>query len=134
MWSDHLTFFARYSVSVLLPFDHFQVRASHGTAGSPPSGEMTSGSYIAPLMNCPLGRPVAVYGLKFLTNAGSPDPVMTRHLCAAVRVSADGAAPRVDAAGDTVATTSTASAASAPIPASAANGRLGDPPERDISL
>ena len=35
--------------------------------------------------NAPLGCPVAVYGLKFLTNVGSPDPVMTRQLWAAVR-------------------------------------------------
>src|SRR5437899_3234860 len=37
--SDHLTPFARLSVSVLLPFDHFQVRASQGSVGLPPSGE-----------------------------------------------------------------------------------------------
>src|SRR4051795_721578 len=29
-----------------------------------------------------LGRPPPADGLKFLVNAGSPDPVMTRHLCA----------------------------------------------------
>src|SRR5947199_10862205 len=29
-------------------------------------------------MNCPLGSPVAVNGLKFLTNVTSPEPVMTR--------------------------------------------------------
>src|SRR3954453_17501726 len=28
--SDHFAFVARWSVSVLLPFDHFQVRASQG--------------------------------------------------------------------------------------------------------
>src|SRR4051812_5715283 len=34
-------------------------------------------------MNWPLGRPVAVNGLKFLMNVTSPEPVMTRHLWAA---------------------------------------------------
>ena len=34
---------------------------------------------MAPLTNWPLGRPLPVNGLKFLVNAGSPAPVMTRH-------------------------------------------------------
>ena len=52
----------------------------------------------------PLGRPVAVYGLKFLVKAGSPDPVMTRHLCAVdvlLAVTAAGAVPIRSTAGIT---------------------------------
>src|SRR5205085_7170331 len=77
--SDHLTPFAMPSVSVLLPLLQVQERASHGTGLRPPSPTTTRGSYIAPWTKLPLGRPVAVYGLKFLTNAGSPDPVITTH-------------------------------------------------------
>src|SRR5262249_36256163 len=47
----------------------------------------------------PLGRPVAVNGLKFFVKAGSPEPATTRHLCAA------GAAARSTAAGVAAATT-----------------------------
>jgi hypothetical protein len=71
--------------------------------------------------------------LKFLTNAGSPDPVMTRHLWAAVFEIDAGAAPRV-AADDTVATTSTATTASAPTAVTMSHGRLGDPAERDMGM
>jgi hypothetical protein len=77
--SDHLTPFARFSVSVLLPLLHAHDCASHGTGLSPPSPTTISGSYIAPCTTYPLGMPVEVYGLKFLTNAGSPDPVITTH-------------------------------------------------------
>src|SRR6266511_600787 len=35
-----------------------------------------------------LGRPPPAYGLKFLVKAGSPDPVMTRHLWPALVVPA----------------------------------------------
>jgi hypothetical protein len=72
--------------------------------------------------------------LKFLTNAGSPDPVMTRHLCAAAVERDAGAVPRVDAADDTVATTSTASTASAPAAAAMCHGRFGDPAERVMGM
>src|SRR5581483_10147203 len=44
---------------------------------------MLSGASNAPRTNEPLGRPVAVYGLKLRTKAGSPEPVMTRQLCPA---------------------------------------------------
>src|SRR5262249_35077172 len=47
----------------------------------------------APCTKVPLGSPVAVYGLKFLVNAGSPEPVITRHWCA------DAPAERSTAAG-----------------------------------
>ncbi len=78
--SDHLAFRARFSVSVLLPLLHFQLRASHGTGLRPPWPVTIRGSKNAPWTMEPLGSPVAVYGLKFLTKAGSPEPVMTRHL------------------------------------------------------
>ena len=42
--SDHLTPFASCSVSVLLPLLHFQLVASHGSVGFPPSGETMSPS------------------------------------------------------------------------------------------
>src|SRR5436190_843899 len=58
------------SVSVLLPFVHFQVRASHGSVLAPPLGTTTSGSYIAPWANVLLGRPPPAYGLKFFVKAG----------------------------------------------------------------
>src|SRR3954453_16438695 len=92
-------------VSVLLPFDHFQVRASQGIVLLPPLGTAISGSYIAPSANALLGRPPPAYGLKFFVNAGSPEPVITRHLWAAA------SAARPVAAGAAGASTSTASAA-----------------------
>src|ERR1700758_3548515 len=83
-------------------------------------------------MNWPLGRPVAVYGLKLRTKAGSPDPVMTRQLCAVVRFAADGALLERSDAADTVARTSTASTTRAPIAVAASARRLGDRAERDM--
>src|SRR6266700_2547642 len=53
-----------------------------------------------------VGRPPPAYGLKFLVKAGSPDPVMTRHLWAA------GAAALSTAAG--VAVLRTAASAAQP--------------------
>src|SRR5947208_1741508 len=71
------------SVSVLLPLLHFQLRASHGIVLLPPVGTAISGSYMAPWTIELLGRPPPAYGLKFLTKAGSPEPVITRHRWAA---------------------------------------------------
>ena len=42
--SDHFAFFARLRVSVLLPFVHFQLRASQGTVWTPPAETTTRGS------------------------------------------------------------------------------------------
>src|SRR5215475_13752175 len=84
-------------------------------------------------MNCPLGRPVAVYGLKLRTNAGSPEPVMTRHLWAVVRETEAGAFP-ADAAEETVATTSTARSAAAPTAAATSVRRRRGCAERDICV
>jgi hypothetical protein len=67
-------------VSVLLPLLHFQLRASHGTGLQAAFGRDDQRLVERPWTNEPLGRPVAVYGLKFLMNVGSPEPVMTRHL------------------------------------------------------
>src|SRR3954447_21027672 len=107
------------SVSVLLPFDHFQLRASQGMVFLPPLGTAISGSYIAPCAKALLGRPPPAYGLKFFVNAGSPEPVITRHLCAAA------AAARPVAAGATAVSTSTASAASPAVPTASERIRRG---------
>src|SRR3954454_13535043 len=93
------------SVSVLLPFDHFQLRASQGIVLLPPLGTAISGSYIAPCANALLGRAPPADGVEFLVKAGSPEPVMTRHLWAAAR------AARPVAAGAAATSTSTATAA-----------------------
>src|SRR5262245_45189848 len=85
---DHFAFLARWSVSVLLPLLHFQLRASHGIVLLPPAGTTISGSYIAPWTNALLGRPPPAYGLKLRVKAGSPDPVITRHLWAALTLTA----------------------------------------------
>ena len=42
--SDHFALGAIWSVSVLLPFDHFQLRASHGTVWTAPADVAISGS------------------------------------------------------------------------------------------
>src|SRR5438874_177167 len=44
-----------------------------------------------------LGRPPPAYGLKFLVKAGSPDPVMTRHLWPALAVPAPSVAAGAEA-------------------------------------
>src|SRR5581483_6883286 len=86
-------------------------------------------------MNWPLGRPVAVYGLKLRTNAGSPEPVMTRHLWAVVRTTEAGAAaPWLDAAAETVATASTARSAPAPTAAATSVRRRRECAERGICV
>src|ERR1700730_2694826 len=66
-------------------------------------------------MNWPLGRPVAVYGLKFLTKAGSPEPAMTRQVWPAWTEPA----PKCEAGADAVAISATSAArpAIAAIPA-----------------